>query len=256
MTSAPQTDLEHRHGDWMQTYTGRAFWPLDPRSEEVDIKDIAHALAHQCRYAGHCNAFYSVAQHSVLVAQAVPEEIRLEALLHDASEAYLVDVPRPVKRFLPGYREAEERVERAIAARFGLAYPWDVRIKEADDRILHDERAALMGESPHEWNLRGEPLGIAIGPWSPNMARQEFLSLASDLLFHRARLNVGRIGRKAMTESEAEVRRRTRQEDLNEAKRISRDPSLSEEERCGALEVAIAIGTLMEKEPGHGPASD
>lgn len=185
MTGAPQTDLEHRHGDWMQTYTGRAFWPLDPRAKDVDIVDIAHALAHQCRYAGHCNAFYSVAQHSVLVAQAVPEDIRLEALLHDASEAYLVDVPRPVKRFLLGYREAEERVERAIAARFGLAYPWDARIKEVDDRILHDERAALMGDAPRDWNLQGAPLGIAITPWSADKARHEFLRLASYLLFQR-----------------------------------------------------------------------
>ena len=185
MTGVPQPDLEHRHGDWMQTYTGRAFWPLDPRAKDVDIVDIAHALAHQCRYAGHCNAFYSVAQHSVLVAQTVPEDIRLEALLHDASEAYLVDVPRPVKRFLLGYREAEERVERAIAARFGLAYPWDARIKEADDRILHDERAALMGEPPRDWNLRGEPLGIGITPWSADKARNEFLRLASYLLFQR-----------------------------------------------------------------------
>ena len=63
-----------RKGDWMQTYTGRQFWPIDPRANEVHIEDIAHALSMMCRYNGHCRTFYSVAEHSVLVSQHVPPE--------------------------------------------------------------------------------------------------------------------------------------------------------------------------------------
>ena len=79
MASAPA-----RKGNWMQTFTGRQFWPADPRADEIDIRDIAHALSMQCRYAGHCTQFYSVAEHCVLLANAIPEQ-KLWALLHDAS---------------------------------------------------------------------------------------------------------------------------------------------------------------------------
>src|SRR5690606_29748913 len=98
-----------RKGDWMQTFTGRRFWPLDPRPDEICIEDIAHALSMQCRYAGHCLSFYSVAEHSVLLSQHVAEPFRRWALLHDASEAYLVDVPRPIKGDLSNYRAVEAR---------------------------------------------------------------------------------------------------------------------------------------------------
>jgi hypothetical protein len=76
-----------RRGDWMQTFTGRRFWPLDPRGEDVLIEDIAHALSLLTRYGGHCTRFYSVAEHSVLLARAATPENALWLLLHDASEA-------------------------------------------------------------------------------------------------------------------------------------------------------------------------
>ena len=82
-----------RRGGWIQTYTGRQFWPLDPRIEDIDIHDIAHALSHQCRYSGHCLRFYSVAEHSVLLSHHVAGEHMLWALLHDAWEAYLAAIP-------------------------------------------------------------------------------------------------------------------------------------------------------------------
>src|SRR5689334_2642685 len=109
-------------GDWMQTFTGRRFYPLSPRPGEIDPADIAHALSLLCRYGGHVDRFYSVAEHCVLMSQAVAPEDALAALLHDATEAYVVDVPRPLKRQLAGYREIEEQVWFAIAYRFRLDY--------------------------------------------------------------------------------------------------------------------------------------
>ncbi|MET3601844.1 phosphohydrolase [Martelella mangrovi] len=164
-----------RKGDWMQTASGRAFWPMDPRPEEVDIEDIAHALSNMCRYAGHCRRFYSVAQHSVLVSRALPSDLALWGLLHDASEAYLVDVPRPVKPFLDGYKAAEGRVMEAIVMRFNLMpAEMPAEVKRVDDAILHDEALQLMQRPPMGWHLPEPPLGIRIEPWSPDYARTVF----------------------------------------------------------------------------------
>lgn len=76
--------MTERIGDWIQTFTGRQFWPLDPQPDHIDIADIAHALAHDCRFGGHCRRFYSVAEHSVLLSRAVAPEFRLAALMHDS----------------------------------------------------------------------------------------------------------------------------------------------------------------------------
>ena len=108
---------------WIQTFTGRQFWPLEPRADEIFIEDIAHHLSNLCRFTGACRSFYSVAQHSVLVSLcAPPGENPLWGLLHDASEAYLIDVARPVKRSaaLVGYRVAEARMMEVICECFGL----------------------------------------------------------------------------------------------------------------------------------------
>lgn len=170
------THATQRRGDWMQTFTGRAFWPLDPRPEEIDIHDIAHSLAHQCRYAGHCRWFYSVAQHSVLMSHHVSAAVRLWALLHDSPETYLVDLPRPVKRSLPDYAPAEDAIMRAIAKRFDLSWPMPDEVKDVDNRILIDESEALMAAPPMPWNLPGTPLGVLIESWPPSVAEERFLA--------------------------------------------------------------------------------
>lgn len=175
-----------RRGDWMQTFTGRAFWPLDPRPEDVDIADIAHGLAHQCRYAGHCRRFYSVAEHSVLLARVAAPEHRLWALLHDAAEAYLVDLPRPVKRQVVGYATAEAAVMLAICARFGLPPEMPAAVHEADGRILHDESVQNMAAPPRPWNLPGQPLGVTLEYWSPVRAEVEFRTQFDKLTTGRA----------------------------------------------------------------------
>src|SRR5690242_11754504 len=101
MPARIQSDLssrQPRRGDWMQTYTGRRFWPLDPRVDDIDIGDIAHHLSLVCRFAGACREFYSVAQHCVGVSYVCDPKDALWGLLHDAAEAYVGDMVRPLKR--------------------------------------------------------------------------------------------------------------------------------------------------------------
>lgn len=164
-----------RVGDWMQTVTGRKFWPMDPRPEDVDIIDIAHALSMICRFGGHCLRFYSVAEHSVLIARKAPPEYQLAALLHDASEAYLSDIVRPLKRSLPEYRLAEDRVQHAIRLRFSLGYVGGQCVKQLDRAILADERAQNMEPTDEVWSIGEGPLGVTLQFWSPERARDEFL---------------------------------------------------------------------------------
>lgn len=174
--------MSKRRGDWMQTYTGRQFWPLDPRPEEVAIEDIARALSMQCRFAGHCAKFYSVADHSVRVSMHAGDlddpTFALAGLLHDAAEAYVVDVPRPLKRFLPGYKEIEREVARAIEKRFGL--PVDIfedgAIKHWDEVLLATEARDVMGgQSAGKWTLRAPPLTERVEPLDSAAAEAAFL---------------------------------------------------------------------------------
>ena len=173
-----------RKGDWMQTYTGRQFWPLDPRASEVDIRDIAHSLALQCRFAGHCSTFYSVAEHSYrvaqyLVGQGQPAGSCLIGLLHDASEAYLVDVPRPIKAHLKEYVAFEDAVMDAIFERFDLR--WSVGeykiVKHADNVLLATEARDLMATPPVPWETMPDPLPGVIRPVGWREAEQDFLRM-------------------------------------------------------------------------------
>lgn len=166
-----------RKGQWMQTFTGRVFWPMDPRAGEVDIVDIAHALSNTCRFGGHCRGFYSVAQHSVLVARAVPDADRLWGLLHDAAEAYVGDIPRPLKRDLDGFDGIEARVQAAITGRFRLPEAMPATVRRADDAILVDEFRDLMEAPALPLDLPAQGLGIAIRPWAPRDARSAFLRM-------------------------------------------------------------------------------
>jgi hypothetical protein len=160
----------------MQTATGRKFWPLDPCPNEVCIEDIAHALSMLCRFGGHCLRFYSVAEHSVLLARAAPVPYKLWALLHDAAEAYVTDVIRPVKPHLVGYREIEARIMRAICVRFGLHLDMPFIVKTLDNRILADERNQNMVMTSDPWINTGPPLDVTLSFWTPEEARAEFIS--------------------------------------------------------------------------------
>jgi uncharacterized protein len=186
--NVPVAEQPARVGDWMQTYTGRKFWPLSPQPEEVFIEDIAHSLSMQCRYAGHCKQFYSVAEHSVHLARHLRwegVEVALWALLHDASEAYLVDVPRPVKPFLAGYKDAERQVMAAITRRFNMQEEMPAIVHDADNRIIGDELVNLL---PMAWHARYDnPLGVNIRCWYPWQAKEEFLATFEALMDCRAR---------------------------------------------------------------------
>ncbi len=151
------------------TATGREVNPLALRVEDIDIRDIAHALALTCRFNGHCRIFYSVAEHSVLVSNLCPPEFALEALLHDASEAYLGDVPTPLKRQWPEYRAAETRAQAIIAQHFGL--PEDI------SQAVHDSDAEAFGIEKARLLVRADQ-AIEIAPLrglSPEDAQSEFL---------------------------------------------------------------------------------
>ncbi len=171
-----------RNGAWIQTFTGKQFWPMDPRADEVDIQDIAHALSMLCRFNGHCNRFYSVAEHAVHVSRVVAEGHALWGLLHDGAEAYLSDIPQPVKRELAMFHEFEERLLAVIAERFALPVGLSPEVKVADMRLLATEKAALMGAEPAPWDGLPDPLdpGLIQG-WGPDQAEREFLDRFNEL---------------------------------------------------------------------------
>lgn len=173
----------HR-GDWMQTFTGLRFYPLDPRPDDIDPRDIAHALSLLCRYGGHVDRFYSVAEHCVLMSGWVAPEHALAALLHDATEAYVVDVPRPLKRQLPDYQRIEARVWEAIARHFDVPLDLPDQVHEADNRILLTERGVLMSRTHHPWeqDAQMEPLPVTITGWSPAEAERRYAARLADLL--------------------------------------------------------------------------
>jgi hypothetical protein len=164
------------------TYSGQVINPLDPDPDCITIEDIAHALANVCRFTGHTRKFYSVAQHSVLCSRIVPPNDALEALLHDASEAYLSDVSRPIKRdpeFGTFYATHEKRLERVIADKYGLEHPWPAAVKWADDVLLRSEQRDLM---PNLLRVPGDDyLDFTIRPWGPVDAEQLFLARFAEL---------------------------------------------------------------------------
>lgn len=173
--------------DWIQTYTGRKVYPLNLRVEDIDVRDIAHALANQCRFAGHARFHYSVAQHSVLVANYILDstgdrEVARWGILHDASEAYLTDLPRPLKRHpaLAFYRGAEKSAQRVICDRFGLPQREPEAVKVADLVLLVTEARDVMSPLHPDWEHQVAngytALDDVIRPWLPEQAEEAFLA--------------------------------------------------------------------------------
>lgn len=170
-------------GDWMQTYTGAKFYPMSPRAEEVNPVDIAHSLSLLCRYNGHVDRFYSVAEHCVLISWAVQPEDALWALLHDATEAYVGDMIRPLKLYQPAFAEAEDQVMTVICKRFGLDPDEPPGVKSADSRIILTERNALMSNTRHVWSSDQLelPLPVTVRGWGPGEAERAYLARLREL---------------------------------------------------------------------------
>ena len=166
------------HDPYVSTFLGNRFYLTRPHIDDVAIEDIAHGLAYQCRFNGQTQDFYSVAQHSLIVMQIVPEEYRLAALLHDAAEAYLGDMVKPLKNLFPEFSVIEARVMEIIGHRFGVdlakLHP---SIKQADRIALATEKRDLMPHSTEPWvYLVGiEALPEIIQPMPPQKAKQAFL---------------------------------------------------------------------------------
>ncbi len=163
---------------YVSTFLGNRFYPLEPRIDRVAIEDIAHGLAYQCRFNGQTCEFYSVAQHSLVVASLVPPALRLAALLHDAAEAYVGDMVKPLKVLLPEFAGIEEKVSAIIAATFGIDFSDYGPIKQADLVALATEKRDLMPHSAERWAyldaIRALPAPIvAMGPGE---AKRAFLA--------------------------------------------------------------------------------
>jgi uncharacterized protein len=172
-----------KHGDWIRTYTGRRFHLLDPRPEGFSIEDIAHALSLTCRFNGHVKKLYSVAEHSVRVAQYLKSRkynasIQYDGLMHDCTEAYITDIARPYKQLdeFKFYRDIEDNLQQHLSIFFKFSNPLPPAVKIADQVLLATEARDLMG-NPSDWHFKYNPIAKTIKPWSAKKAERKFLEL-------------------------------------------------------------------------------
>jgi len=150
----------------IRTVSGKYIDVFEPKEDDILIEDIAHALSNQCRFGGHLLWYYSVAQHSWQCSKLADQENKLAALMHDASEAYLLDIPSPIKRQLANYKELEDNLMKIIAKKFGFQYPFHPQIKEIDKYMLELEWERLM---------LGNEVTIDLIPTSPEMSKRLFI---------------------------------------------------------------------------------
>ena len=139
---------------WIQTYSGEVFSPEYPTEDTINLEDIAHALSMICRFNGHCAQFYSVAEHSVYVSRFVSLELAMWGLMHDAAEAYISDLARPVKPMVQGFDCLELEIMKSIKGVFNLEGDVPQKVKDADLRMLATERKQLMGKADRDWETK------------------------------------------------------------------------------------------------------
>lgn len=165
-----------RYGDWITTYSGVQYYPLDPRVEDVRIEDIAHSLSLQCRFNGHSKFFYSVAEHCWLLSYAVPDPYKLEALGHDGEETYTSDLPAPLKRSddMAQFREVGARNAKVVYEFMGLEYPESDVVKSFDKRIIRNEGEVLLKDCTWFNHLKPIP-DIEIVGYEPRKMEQLYL---------------------------------------------------------------------------------
>ncbi len=174
---------------YIETFTGKKFYFLDPTQDSIDIIDIAHSLSMQCRFTGHTTKFYSIAEHSIMVSRLCPDEFKLWGLLHDASEAYLTDVASPVKPHLINYKLMEKVIMEPICKKFGISKYMPDEVHVADMEALRIEAYWLMKSKGNDWviNQDKKPLDESCTPLlglSPEetkfMFLEEYLRLTND----------------------------------------------------------------------------
>lgn len=167
---------------YMTTFTGRLFTLFNPQESDIDIVDISHALSLLCRFTGHCQRFYSVAQHCVHASFGVSPEFALEALLHDASEAYVNDLNRPMKHHpqMQGYRFTEQAIDATIRRKFRLPEIESAEVKNIDNQLVRLEARQLFQPVP-EWARTQEHDFLILPVWGPQEAEHQFLDRFLDL---------------------------------------------------------------------------
>lgn len=172
-----------RSSGWVQTYTGKKFFPLQPNVEAIDLEDIAHALSMSCRFTGHTKFHYSIAQHSVLVSYLAGAEHAFAGLLHDASEAYLSDISSPIKRssVFVEYKEIEKVLQSAIYTKFGLPVDEHPSVKKADVTALCIEANSLFNQKHKDWVMPTSFPSVTIQKLTPEEAKEQFLKRFNEL---------------------------------------------------------------------------
>lgn len=170
---------------WLTTFSGLHLDFSNPNVLAFNIADIAQGLSHECRFAGQISDFYSVAQHSVLCSLIVAPEYQREALLHDATEAYMKDIPAPLKRMLPDYARVERQIDLLIREKYELPREMSAIVKTADLIMLATERRDLEVDADNFWPiLEGiKPTDILITPLNPVQARALFMRRWEELMF-------------------------------------------------------------------------
>lgn len=183
--------------DYIATYTNRRFNYIDVTAENIALGDIAQGLSNECRFAGQIAHFYSVAQHAVYVSYLVPREYALEALLHDATEAYSKDLPTPLKTLLPEYKKIENRIDGVIRKKFNLPAEMSEVVNYADRVMLATERQFFALDRDNKWPvLEGIPetdlIAICLVP--PIKAKKLFIERYKELtgkeIHHNAEIKI------------------------------------------------------------------
>lgn len=168
--------------NWFQTYSGVKFDLNNPTFDMIRFRDIAHSLSRICRYNGHCEHFYSVAQHSVYVSMLVPDKYKLEALLHDAAEAYTSDIPTPIKATIPSFEAFERKIALLLSVKFGIPATMSAVVKEADEATLAAEKDWLTIDYGYDWGITKTKNPVLLGAlshgksaWESEPAKFNFL---------------------------------------------------------------------------------
>jgi len=168
---------EEKFDNWLETFTGTKFNPYTSPPSDVKLLDIIHSLSLQCRFGGHCRTYYSIAEHSVYVSKQFEDPVLAKwGLFHDAAEAYLTDLPRPLKKLLPDYNELEQSILTLVAKRFDLPWPIPDEVREMDTVLLRTESLQIMTRG-NEWVIKDvEPLPLKLQCLSPEEAEIFFMN--------------------------------------------------------------------------------